>query len=82
MKNNNLLTDMPVPSAFFKLAISAFASMGGAPKASIFMGKGNNECAEKVRGVVTNIILDACYFTVQNRALHKKDIRLISNCPA
>lgn len=36
MKNDdNLLTDMPVPSAFFKLAISAFAalvSMGGAPK--------------------------------------------------
>ena len=38
MKNDdNLLTDMSVPSAFFKLAIPAFAalvSMGGAPKAS------------------------------------------------
>lgn len=35
------------------LAISAFAalvSMGGAPKASIFMGKGDNEQAEKVMG--------------------------------
>ena len=33
------------------LAISAFAalvSMGGAPKVSIFMGKGDNEQAEKV----------------------------------
>jgi len=51
--DDNLLTDMPVPSAFFKLAISAFAalvSMGGAPKAFIFMGKGDNECAEKVMG--------------------------------
>ena len=35
------------------LAISAFAalvSMGGAPKASIFLGKGENESAEKVVG--------------------------------
>ena len=35
------------------LAISAFAalvSMGGAPNASIFMGKGDNEQAEKVMG--------------------------------
>ena len=103
-KNNNLLTDMPVPSAFFKLAIpaiaaqlinilynlvdkmfighipcvgkqtlagvgvtapvilaiSAFAvlvSMGGAPKASIFMGKGNNECAEKVMGSCTWLLI-------------------------
>ena len=49
--NNNLLIDMPVPSVFFKFAIPAFAalvSMGGAPKASIFMGKGNNEYIEKV----------------------------------
>ena len=33
------------------LAVSVFAalvSMGGAPKASIFMGKGNDEQAEKV----------------------------------
>ena len=105
MKNdNNLLADMPVPSAFFKLAIpaiaaqlinilynlvdkmfigripcvgkqalagvgvtapvilaiSAFAalvSMGGAPKASIFMGKGNNECAEKVMGSCTWLLI-------------------------
>ena len=34
-------------------AISAFAalvSMGGSPKVSIFMGKGDNEQAEKVMG--------------------------------
>ena len=96
-KDNDLLADMPVWNAFFRLAIpavvaqlinilynlvdkmfigripdvgkqalagvgvtapvilaiSAFAalvSMGGAPKASIFMGKGDNECAEKVMG--------------------------------
>ena len=105
MKNdNNLLADMPVPRAFFKLAIpaiaaqlinilynlvdkmfigripcdgkqalagvgvtapvilaiSAFAalvSMGGAPKASIFMGKDNNECAEKVMGSCTWLLI-------------------------
>lgn len=102
--NNNLLIDMPVPSAFFKLAIpaiatqlinilynlvdkmfigripyvgkqaqagvgvtapvilaiSAFAalvSMGGALKASIFMGKGNNEYAEKVMGSCTWLLI-------------------------
>ena len=105
MKNDsNLLADMPVPSAFFKLAIpaiaaqlinilynlvdkmfighipcvgkqalagvgvtapvilaiSAFAalvSMGGAPKASIFMGKGNNKYAEKVMGSCTWLLI-------------------------
>ena len=31
-------------------AFAAFVSMGGAPKASIFMGKGDNEQAEKVMG--------------------------------
>ena len=50
------------------LAISAFAalvSMGGAPKASIFMGKGEKEQAEKVIGsctwmlIVLSIILTA-----------------------
>lgn len=50
------------------LAISAFAalvSMGGAPKASIFMGKGDNEQAEKVMGsctwmlIVLSIVLTA-----------------------
>ena len=38
------------------LAISAFAalvSMGGAPKASIFLGKGENEQAERVIGSCT-----------------------------
>ena len=38
------------------LAISAFAalvSMGGAPKASIFLGKGEKEQAEKVMGSCT-----------------------------
>ncbi len=50
------------------LAISAFAalvSMGGAPKASIFMGKGDNEQAEKVMGscawmlIVLSVVLTA-----------------------
>ena len=105
MKNNNdLLADMPVWNAFFRLAIpavaaqlinilynlvdkmfigripgvgkqalagvgvtapvilaiSAFAalvSMGGAPKASIFMGKGDNEQAEKVMGSCTWMLI-------------------------
>ena len=42
------------------LAISAFAalvSMGGAPKASIFMGKGDNEQAEKVMGSCTWLLI-------------------------
>lgn len=98
--DNDLLVDMPIWNAFFKLAIpavaaqlinvlynlvdkmfigripgvgkqtlagvdvttpvilaiSAFAalvSMGGSPKASIFMGKGDNERAEKVIGSCT-----------------------------
>ena len=105
MKNDNdLLADMPVWNAFFRLAISAVAaqlinvlynlvdkmfighipcvgkqalagvgvtapviltisafvalvSMGGAPKASIFMGKGNNERAEKVMGSCTWLLI-------------------------
>ena len=105
MKNNNdLLADIPVWNAFFRLAIpavaaqlinilynlvdkmfigripgvgkqalagvgvtapvilaiSAFAalvSMGGAPKASIFMGKGDNEQAEKVMGSCTWLLI-------------------------
>lgn len=105
MKNDNdLLADMPVVTAFFKLAIpaiaaqlinilynlvdkmfigripgvgkqalagvgvtapvilavSAFAalvSMGGAPKASIFMGQGDNEQAEKVMGSCTWLLI-------------------------
>lgn len=42
------------------LAISAFAalvSMGGAPKVSIFMGKGDNEQAEKVMGSCTWMLI-------------------------
>lgn len=42
------------------LAISAFAalvSMGGAPKASIFMGKGENDKAEKVMGSCTWLLI-------------------------
>ncbi len=42
------------------LAISAFASlvsMGGAPKASIFMGKGEYEQAEKVMGTCTWLLI-------------------------
>lgn len=101
---NNLLEDMPISRAFFKLAIpaiaaqlinilynlvdkmfighipdvgkqalagvgvtapvilaiSAFAalvSMGGAPKASIFMGKGNDEQAEEVMGSCTWLLI-------------------------
>lgn len=105
MKNDyDLLADMPVSNAFFKLAIpaiaaqlinilynlvdkmfigripgvgkqalagvgitspvilaiSAFAalvSMGGAPKASIFMGKGDIEQAEKVMGSCTWLLI-------------------------
>lgn len=105
MKNDNdLLADMPVSNAFFKLAIpaiaaqlinilynlvdkmfigripgvgkqalagvgitspvilaiSAFAalvSMGGAPKASIFMGKGDIDQAEKVMGSCTWLLI-------------------------
>ena len=42
------------------LAVSVFAalvSMGGAPKASIFMGKGNDEQAEKVMGSCTWMLI-------------------------
>ncbi len=42
------------------LTISAFAalvSMGGAPKASIFMGKGDNDQAEKVMGSCTWMLI-------------------------
>lgn len=42
------------------LAISAFAalvSMGGAPKASIFMGRGDHEKAEKVMGSCTWLLI-------------------------
>lgn len=42
------------------LAVSAFAalvSMGGAPKASIFMGKGDNEQAEKLIGSCTWLLI-------------------------
>lgn len=103
-KENQLLAVMPVPKAFFRLAlpavaaqlinilynlvdkmfighipgvgksalagvgvtapvilaISAFAalvSMGGAPKASIFMGKGDREQAEKVMGSCTWMLI-------------------------
>ena len=103
-RDNDLLAAMPVPKAFFRLAvpavaaqlinilynlvdkmfighipevgkqalagvgvtapvilaISAFAalvSMGGAPKASIFMGKGDNDQAEKVMGSCTWMLI-------------------------
>ena len=82
--NNNLLIDMPVPSVFFKFAIPAFAalvSMGGAPKASIFMGKGNNEYTEKVMGsctwllIILSVVLtgiftsDAALITYTNKSM-------------
>lgn len=103
-KDNELLSNMPVPKAFIKLAlpavaaqlinilynlvdkmfighipgvgkqalagvgvttpiilaISAFAalvSMGGAPKASIYMGKGDNDQAERVMGSCTWMLI-------------------------
>ncbi len=103
-KDNDLLADMPISGAFFRLAIpavaaqlinilynlvdkmfigripgvgkqalagvgvtapvilaiSAFAalvSMGGAPKASIFMGKGDTDQAEKVMGSCTWLLI-------------------------
>lgn len=52
------------------LAISAFAalvSMGGAPKASIFMGKDDNEQAEKVMGCCTwmrYVLQHRCSFVI------------------
>lgn len=126
MKNENeLLADMPIPKAFFRLAlpavaaqlinilynlvdkmfigripgvgkqalagvgvtapvilaISAFAalvSMGGAPKASIFMGRGDNEQAEKVMGSCTwmLIVLSGCRF---NCLYRKKYADLFGN---
>ena len=48
-----------------KQAFAALVSMGGAPKASIFMGKGDNEQAEKVMGscawmlIVLSVVLTA-----------------------
>ena len=60
------------------LAISAFAalvSMGGAPKASIFMGKGDREQAEKVMGsctwmlIVLSVILTAIMLIFGKRIL-------------
>lgn len=42
------------------MAISAFAalvSMGGAPRASIMMGKGDNETAEKILGNCTTMLV-------------------------
>lgn len=61
MKDSETLLDsMPVPRAFIKLAVPAVAalvSMGGAPKASIFLGKGENVHAEKVLGSCTWMLL-------------------------
>ncbi len=60
------------------LAISAFAvlvSMGGAPKASIFMGKGDREQAEKVMGsctwmlIVLSVVLTAIMLIFGKRIL-------------
>ena len=120
--DNDLLVSMPVPKAFFRialpavaaqlinilynlvdkmfighipevgkqalagvgvtapviLAISAFAalaSMGGAPKASIFMGKGDREQAEKVMGsctwmlIVLSVVLTAIMLIFGKRIL-------------
>ena len=60
------------------LAISAFAalvSMGGAPKASIFMGKGDRDQAEKVMGsctwmlIVLSVVLTAIMLIFGKRIL-------------
>ena len=59
------------------MIVSAFAmliSMGGAPRASIFMGKGDNESAEKTLGscFLTQIIISAvltAVLLIWNRAL-------------
>ena len=120
--DNDLLVSMPVPKAFFRialpavaaqlinilynlvdkmfighipevgkqalagvgvtapviLAISAFAalvSMGGAPKASIFMGKGDRKQAEKVMGscawmlIVLSVVLTAIMLIFGKRIL-------------
>ena len=39
-----------MPPLYLHHTFAALVSMGGAPKASIFMGKGDNEQAEKVMG--------------------------------
>lgn len=59
-ESDRLLAALPVPKAFFQLAapaVAALVSMGGAPKASIFLGKGQQEQAEKVMGSCTWMLL-------------------------
>lgn len=54
-----------MPLIMIVLAFAALISMGGAPRASIFMGKGDKETAEKILGncltlkVILLIILTA-----------------------
>ena len=59
------------------LAISAFAalvSMGGAPKASIFMGKGEKEQAEKVMGSCTWMLVVLSVILTGTMLLYGKKI--------
>ena len=57
------------------LAISAFAalvSMGGAPKASIFMGKGDNEQAEKVMGSCASPPNSHSHYLIQTKSSQRQ----------
>ena len=54
-----------LPVIIIVSAFAALASMGGAPKASIYMGKGDNDTAERILGgcfmmqVVVSVLLTA-----------------------
>lgn len=67
------------------LAISAFAalvSMGGAPKASILLGKGENEQAEKVLGSCTWMLLLLSLFLTAIMLVFGKPILLLFGASA
>lgn len=57
-----------LPIIMIIAAFAALVSMGGAPRASIFMGEGNNKKAEHVMGnclslqIIISIILTVCIF--------------------
>lgn len=48
-----------MPLIMIVTAFAAFAAYGGAPRASIFMGKGDHESAEKTLG---NCFVDSVYY--------------------
>lgn len=67
------------------LAISAFAalvSMGGAPKASILLGKGENEQAEKVLGCCTWMLLLLSLFLTALMLVFGRSILLLFGASA